>query len=54
MRGVERQKHRSQFSRNETTERRSADDAVAQVGHTRRFENADELKCGLARLEAIK
>jgi hypothetical protein len=32
----------------------SPDDAVAQVGHARGLEHADELKCGLARLEAIE
>ena len=32
----------------------SPDDAVAQVGHARGLEHADELKCGLARLEAVE
>ena len=31
-----------------------ADDAVAEVGHARRLEHADELESGLARLEAVE
>jgi len=30
------------------------DDAVAQVGHARSFEHADQLKCGLDRVEAVE
>jgi hypothetical protein len=32
----------------------SPDHAVAQVGHAWGLEHADELKCGLARLEAVE
>ena len=41
------------FFRNETPTG-SPDDAVAQVGHGRGLEDANELKLGLPRLEAVE